>query len=256
MTRGVDLHLGVKVDYIKRERDLLHVGGTPPFNKEVDMVLVVVGVSPVTGLAHDAGVTLGIRGAIPVDRAMATVLPDVYAAGDCVQTYHRVLGQPTYLPLGTTAHKQGRVAGENVVGGASEFAGTLGTQVVKVFDWAVARTGLHDAEAKAAGHDPKTVESTWWDHKAYYPGAHPLTFRITGDVQTGRLLGAQIMGHWQASVAKRVDVFALALYQRMTVHELLAVDLSYTPPLGSPWDAIQMAADEWLRAVAHPKMSL
>lgn len=247
--RGVDLHLGVKVDRIKRVGDSLDVWGTPQFSKQFDLVLVVVGVRPATELANDAGLALGIRGAIPVDRAMATALPDVYAAGDCTETYHRILDQATYLPLGTTAHKQGRVAGENVVGGSSEFAGTLGTQVVKVFDWALARTGLRDLEAKGAGYHPKTVESTFWDHKAYYPGANPLTFRITGDVTTGRLLGAQVVGHWQASVAKRVDFFAMALYHGMTVRQLREVDLSYTPPLGSPWDAVQMAADEWVRVI-------
>ena len=226
-------------------RGLVARHGVPPLAEDTDLVLVVVGVQPVTTLAREAGLALGLRGAIPVDRTMATALPDIYAAGDCVETYHRLLGAPTYLPLGTTAHKQGRVAGANAAGGDAHFAGSLGTQVVKVFDWAVAR----DHEAAAAGYQPQTVEFTAWDHKAYYPGAHELTVRITGDRATGRLLGAQMMGHWQAAVAKRIDFFAMALYRQMTVAQCLEVDLSYTPPVGTPWDAVQMDVDHWLRVV-------
>ncbi len=111
-----------------------------PVTRHADLVLVVVGVRPDTSLAVSAGATLGAKGAIAVDRGMRTGLPDVYAAGDCVVTWHRLLGE-TYLPLGTTAHKQGRVAGENACGGNREFAGSLGTQVVKIFDQAAARTG-------------------------------------------------------------------------------------------------------------------
>lgn len=244
---GVDVRTGVRIRQIERMDSGLRVAGEPDFAQDVDMVLVVVGVQPVTNLAKQAGISLGIKGAIPVDRAMATKLPDIYAAGDCVETYHRLLSQATYLPLGTTAHKQGRIAGENAAGGHAEFAGSLGTQVVKVFDWAMARTGFRDHEAVAAGFYPKTVAFTTWDHKAYYPGAKELHVRVTGDVRSGRLLGAQIMGHWQAGVAKRIDVYATALYHQMTVAQLLDVDLSYTPPLGSPWDAVQMACDHWVR---------
>jgi NADPH-dependent 2,4-dienoyl-CoA reductase/sulfur reductase-like enzyme len=159
-----------------------------------------------------------------------------------------VLGAYAYLPLGTTAHKQGRVAGENAIGGDREFEGSLGTQVVKVFDIAIARTGLRDAEAKQAGFEPCTVQSEHFDHKAYYPGARRLCLSVTGDGRTGRLLGAQMLRPWQAEVSKRIDIFATALYHGMTVEALNDLDLSYTPPLGSPWDAVQMAAQAWSRA--------
>jgi NADPH-dependent 2,4-dienoyl-CoA reductase/sulfur reductase-like enzyme len=144
---------------------------TGPVRREVDMVLVVVGVRPDTELAAAAGAKLGIAGAIKVDRHMCTNLPHVFAAGDCVVTHHRLLGT-TYLPLGTTAHKQGRVAGENAIGGDREFAGSLGTQVVKIFEHAISRTGLRDHEAVAAGFDPVTIGFEADDHKAYYPGSH------------------------------------------------------------------------------------
>jgi NADPH-dependent 2,4-dienoyl-CoA reductase/sulfur reductase-like enzyme len=213
--------------------------------RTADMVLVVVGVRPETTLAAEAGATLGSKGAIAVDPMMRTGLPDIYAAGDCVITHHRLLGE-TYLPLGTTAHKQGRVAGENALGGNRQFAGSLGTQVVKIFDQAAARTGLRDHEA-AAGFDPVTTESAADDHKAYYPGSHRITIRVTGDRTTGRLLGMQLFGHKNAEIAKRTDIAATAIYHGMTVDAVSDLDLSYTPPLGSPWDAVQMAAQAWVR---------
>jgi NADPH-dependent 2,4-dienoyl-CoA reductase/sulfur reductase-like enzyme len=222
--------------------------GSERFSATADLVLVAVSVQPQTKVAQAAGIATGVRQAIRVSRAMETNAPDIYAAGDCVETWHRLLKQPAYLPLGTTAHKQGRIAGENAVGGHQEFTGTLGTQVVKVFDVVVARTGLRDTEAKDARFDPCTVESTNWDHKVYYPGAHEVRIRVTGDRKTGRLLGAQMIGHWQGEVAKRIDVFATALFHDMAIDDLNRLDLSYTPPVSSPWDPIQMSAQAWVRA--------
>ena len=204
--------------------------------RHADVVLVVVGVRPDVELAASSGVALGDKGAIAVDRSMRTNLPNVFAAGDCVVTHHRLLGS-TYLPLGTTAHKQGRVAGENAIGGAVEFAGSLGTQVVKVFDLVAARTGLRDHEAETVGFAPLTIHAEADDHKAYYPGSHRISMRYTGDKQTGRLLGAQLVGHRNAEIAKRIDIAAVALFHEMTVDTMSELDLSYTPPLGSPWDS-------------------
>ena len=116
-----------------------------------------------------------------------------------------------------------------------------------MFELAVARTGLRDHEAQAAGFDPVTVGSVEYDHKAYYPGAHRLHLRITGDRRTGRLLGAQLLGDQRAQVAKRIDIPATALFHHMTVEGLSDLDLSYTPPFGSPWDAVQLAAQTWTR---------
>jgi NADPH-dependent 2,4-dienoyl-CoA reductase/sulfur reductase-like enzyme len=237
----------VTIKAIHQETGGLTVAGEPDFAATADLVLVVVGVRPDTDLAVAAGVETGVRGALRVDRQMRTNLPDVLAAGDCVETWHRLLQQPTYLPLGTTAHKQGRIAGETAVGGTAEFAGSLGTQVVKVFELAVARTGLRDPDAAAAGFDPVTVGSVEFDHKAYYPGAHQLHLCITGDRPSGRLLGAQLLGDQRAQVAKRIDIPATALFHHMTVDGLSDLDLSYTPPFGSPWDAVQMAAQTWTR---------
>jgi NADPH-dependent 2,4-dienoyl-CoA reductase/sulfur reductase-like enzyme len=220
--------------------------------RQADMVLVVAGVRPDTELAVSAGAKLGIRGAIQVDPYMQTGLPDILAAGDCVITHHRLLGQ-TYLPLGTTAHKQGRVAGENALGGSRQFAGSLGTQVVKIFEQAAARTGLRDHEAVAAGFEPVTIQSEADDHKAYYPGSHRITMRVTGDRRTGQLLGLQLFGHKNAEIATRIDIAATAIFNQMTVEAVSDLDLSYTPPLGSPWEAVQMGAQTWNREFPLPR---
>jgi len=212
--------------------------------ERADLVLVVTGVTPDVALAAGAGIELAAGGAIAVDRRMATSAPDVFAAGDCVVTHHVLTGE-TYLPLGTTAHKQGRVAGENALGGDRRFAGSLGTQVVKVFDLVAARTGLRDHEATAAGFRPRTTPSVADDHKAYYPGARPVHVRTTGDEATGRLLGVQMVGAIPTAVAKRIDTAATAIFCGLGVDQLGDLDLSYTPPLGSPWDVLQAAAQGW-----------
>jgi NADPH-dependent 2,4-dienoyl-CoA reductase/sulfur reductase-like enzyme len=253
-SHGVEVLAGTTVRQISRtapgQAGRLDVQATAadgtPVTRAADMVLVVVGVRPDTALAAEAGATLGVKGAFAVDTAMRTNLPDVFAAGDCVVTHHWLLGE-TYLPLGTTAHKQGRVAGENAVGGNRQFAGSLGTQVVKIFDQAAARTGLRDHEAVAARFDPVTVGSEADDHKAYYPGSHRIAMRVTGDRTTGQLLGIQLFGHRHAEIAKRIDIAATAIFHRMTVDAVSDLDLSYTPPLGSPWEAVQMGAQAWVR---------
>ncbi|GAA3899845.1 FAD-dependent oxidoreductase [Streptomyces lacrimifluminis] len=253
VSHGVDVLTNTTVKGIFRESgDRLRVETTgadgAPLTRETDLVLVVVGVRPDTALAAEAGAELGFRGAIAVDDRMRTSLPGVYAAGDCVVTHHRMLGT-TWLPLGTTAHKQGRVAGENALGGDRRFAGSLGTQVVKVFDLVAARTGLREHEAVAAGRGwtPVTTASDPDDHKAYYPGATPIAVRVTGDRDSGLLLGAQLVGRRTAEISKRVDTYATALFHGMTVDAVSDLDLSYTPPLGSPWDAVQAAAQAWSR---------
>jgi NADPH-dependent 2,4-dienoyl-CoA reductase/sulfur reductase-like enzyme len=254
LARGVTVHAGTSVRAVTRAAasapERLRVDAVTAAGQAVTvhagLVLVVAGVRPETGLAVSAGASLGARGAVQVDAGMRTGLPHVFAAGDCVVTRHRLLGD-TWLPLGTTAHKQGRVAGENAAGGAREFAGSLGTQVVKVFDQAAARTGLRDGEARGALFDPVTVALEADDHKAYYPGSHKIAMRFTGDRDTGRLLGVQLFGHRRAEIAKRIDIAAAAIHHRMTVDQLSDLDLSYTPPLGSPWDAVQLGAQAWTR---------
>lgn len=192
--------------------------------------------------ARDAVVVgAGYIGTEMVDRGMRTGVPDVFAAGDCAVTWHRLLERDVWLPLGSTAHKQGRVAGENAVGGDRRFAGTLGTQVVKVFDAAVARTGLLAGEARDAGFDPVVTDVEIHDHKAYYPGATRLRVRLVGDRSTRRLLGGQLVGAASAQVAKRTDIVAAAISAAWSFDVLEDLDLSYTPPFSSPYDPLQVA---------------
>ena len=246
---GVQIVVGNRVVGVERtagQPRRLRIRGTADLEIASDLVILGVGVRPRSELAQAAGCQLGEHGAIQVSRRLETNVRDVFAAGDCAETWHRLLERPTYLPLGTTAHKQGAVAGANASGATREFAGTLGTQVVKVFDIAAGRTGLLDNEAAGTGFHPRTSAVVTTDHKAYYPGATDLHIRITGDDRNGRLLGAQIVGDYRAAVAKRLDVVATALFHGARVADLLDVDLSYTPPLGSPWDPWQVAARAWL----------
>jgi NADPH-dependent 2,4-dienoyl-CoA reductase/sulfur reductase-like enzyme len=246
---GVDVRTDTTVLAISSDDGALRVSGEPDLDVLADVVLVSVGVQPETTLAAGAGAELGARGAIAVDPTMATSLPDVWAAGDCAETQHAITATNTYLPLGTTAHKQGRIAGENALSGSREFAGSLGTQIVKVFDLAAARTGLRDDEARAAGFDPLTVAATAPGHKPYYPGAYDIAMRWTADRHTRRLLGCQLVGHRSAQVAKRIDIPAAALHAGWTIDRVSDLDLSYTPPFGSPWDALQIGSDAWTRAI-------
>jgi NADPH-dependent 2,4-dienoyl-CoA reductase/sulfur reductase-like enzyme len=250
-SHGVDICNRVEIQSIGQDGNRLIVAGTQDFLTTTDLVLVAVGVRPNSELGATAGITVGVKGALSVNRRMETNVPSIYAAGDCAETWHRLLNRNTYMPLGTTAHKQGRTAAENAVGGHREFAGSLGTQVVKLFDLVAARTGLREQEARHTGFDPFTAETTVWDHKAYYPGAHELHLRITGDLHTGRLLGAQLLGHKDSEVSKRIDIFASALFHGMTVEALSDLDLSYTPPLSSPWDPVQMAAQFWAKSIVN-----
>ena len=245
---GVQVFTGFSVKQIESTGGPLSVRSTTD-TITADMVLVAVGSRPETRLAQSAGIATGVKGAICVNQRMETSIPDIYSAGDCAETYHRLLGKNTYLPLGTTAHKQGRVAGENAVGGNREYTGTLGTQSVKIFDLVAARTGLKDDEALKEGFSPLSVDIDTWDHKLYYPHAEKLRIRITGDKKTRKLLGMQIIGTYGTEVSKRIDTAATAVHHGMTVEALNDLDLSYTPPLSSPWDPVQIAAQAWTRAI-------
>ena len=246
--QGVQVFNGFAVERIESIGNRLSVRSVAADTITADMVLVAVGSRPETDLARSAGIETGVKGAICVNRRMETRIPDIYAAGDCAETYHRLLGKNTYLPLGTTAHKQGRIAGENAVGGNREYAGTLGTQSVKIFNLVAARTGLKDDEAMKEGFSPLSVDIETWDHKVYYPHAEKMRIRITGDQKTGKLLGAQIIGAYGTEVSKRIDTVAAAIHNGMTMESLNDLDLSYTPPLSSPWDPVQMAAQAWSQA--------
>jgi NADPH-dependent 2,4-dienoyl-CoA reductase/sulfur reductase-like enzyme len=213
-----------------------------------DIVVLGLGARPNTALAAAAGIALGTSGAIAVDRRQRTDAPAVWAAGDCAEKTHRVSGAPVAIALGTHANKQGRVAGINLGGGYATFPGVVGTAATKVCALEVARTGLSEAEALAAGFAVETVTVASTTRADYYPGAAPITTKLVVEVASARILGAQIVG--REGAAKRVDAFALALWNEMTVGDLLNADLSYAPPYAPTWDPVLIAArkaDEKLR---------
>ena len=206
-----------------------------------DLVLIAIGVRPNTRLAEKAGVQLGAGRAIAVDKYMRTNFENIYAAGDCVDALHQVTGERTYVPLGSTANKQGRVAGTNVAGMSCTFEGVAGTAVAKVFGLEVARTGLTEREARARGLEVGTSNISAPNHARYYPGSSPLQVKLVLEQSTGRLLGAQFIG--AEGAAKRVDVLAAALFARMTVDDLTRLDYSYAPPYATAYDATLVAAN-------------
>ncbi|MGW5560697.1 FAD-dependent oxidoreductase [Micromonospora sp. NPDC003944] len=214
-----------------------------------DVVVLGLGVRPNTALAEAAGLPLGPTGAIRVDRRMRVPgLPGVWAAGDCVETLHRVSGLPVHVPLGTHANKQGRVAGINIGGGYATFAGVIGTAVTKVCDLEVGRTGLREQEATAAGFEFVSVIAESTNRAGYYPGARPMTVKLIAERPSGRLLGAQIVGWSEA--AKRIDTLAVALWNGMTVDDMTALDLGYAPPYAPVWDPVLIAARKAVDALA------
>ncbi|HMD99914.1 MAG TPA: FAD-dependent oxidoreductase [Terriglobia bacterium] len=223
-----------------RVRRLTWQGGS----EETDCIVLATGVRPRVKLAEEAGIEIGRTGAIAVRDTMETSAAAVYAAGDCAEAAHLVSGRPAYFPLGTTANKQGRVAGENAAGGRARFAGIVGTAVVKVFSLEVARTGLSLAEAAAEGYSAcgATIQGA---ARARYLGGRDITVRLVADRASGRLLGGQMIG--PEGVAKRIDVIATALHARMTVERLAELDLSYAPPFSTVWDPVLIAAQELLR---------
>jgi NADPH-dependent 2,4-dienoyl-CoA reductase/sulfur reductase-like enzyme len=235
---GVDLRLGARLHAVRRTGGGLEVL-IGDMAATVDVVIVAAGVRAATSVAAEAGAATGSGGALLVDDRMRTSLPDVYAAGDCIAPYHRVLGRPAFVPLGPAANKTGRVAGTMAAGGDARFPGVVGTAVVKVFDLAVARTGLTLAEAEAEGLPAVATDALGKSRAKYYPGTDQVAVRLVHETG-GRLLGAQMVG--TDGVAKRIDVVAVALQAGFNVHDLTALDLSYAPPYAPVYEPILLAA--------------
>lgn len=215
-----------------------------------DIVLLAVGVRPNVELAAMAGIELGSTGAIAVNERLLTNIPNVYAAGDCAEHWHRVLHTPAWIPLGTTANKQGRLVGRNVTGGDDAFAGVVGTSATRIFDLEVARTGLGEQEAQQAGFETMSATLATTDTTGYMPDAQPLTIKLIAEAGTGKLLGGQAVG--RAGATKRIDVLATALFNAIDLRALTQLDLAYAPPLNSVWDPLQVTAAKLLRRKRRP----
>lgn len=212
-----------------------------------DHVVVSTGARPATELAAAAGLALGSTGAVRVDEHQRCPGHEgVYAAGDCAESRHRLLDEPVNVQLGTHANKQGRIAGTNATGGDIAFPGLIGTAVSRICRYEVARTGLSEQEAEAAG--VPVVSATIKDHTraAYYPGVGPIWVKLVAHAETGRLLGGQIVG--VEGAAKRIDVLATAIWNEMAAEELELLDLGYAPPFSGVYDPLLIAARQTVRA--------
>lgn len=212
---------------------------------QADLVMICVGVRPNVELAWNAGLMIGTAGAIEVDRRMRTSHPSIFAAGDCAQVKNLVTNRPDYIPLGTTANKQGRVAGTNAAGGDETFEGVVGTSVTKAFGLEVARTGLTERRAKELGFLPVSSVITAGSRAGYYPGGSEITVKLIADRRSRKVIGAQMAGG--EGVAKRIDVIATAIQAGMTVDQIYGLDLSYAPPFSPVWDPILIAARRLMR---------
>jgi NADPH-dependent 2,4-dienoyl-CoA reductase/sulfur reductase-like enzyme len=238
---GIDVRTGEPVRGIDVEGGAARAVVTDGGSYAADLVVLGLGVRPNSDLAGDAGLRIGTTKGIEVDDTMRTLSHEsVYAAGDCIQTRHRITGRPVAIALGTHANRQGRVAGTNIGGRPARFEGVLGTAVTKVGDCEVGRTGLSTKEAQEAGFSIETtvIESTV--KAGYYPNAGKLAVKLLTEKQTQRMLGGQIVGG--PGSAKRIDVLATAIWAQLTAAELAAVDISYAPPFSPTFDAVVLAA--------------
>lgn len=202
---------------------------------ETDLVILAVGVRPNTILAGQTAIEMGETGAIKVDEYMRTSVEDVFAVGDVAESFHRVTKKPIYQPLGSTANKMGRIAGDYMTGGGLSFKGTLGTGIFRLFDLTVGYTGLSMKEAADEGFDPIVIHNIKPDH-AEYVGGKNMVIKAVADRETGRFLGAQIVG--PQGVDKRIDVFATAITFGATAEELFELDLAYAPPFSTTKDPV------------------
>jgi CoA-dependent NAD(P)H sulfur oxidoreductase len=212
-----------------------------------DMVLLDTGVEPNVDLASAAGIQIGLTGAIAVNSHMETNVPGVYAAGNCAETWCPLRRRPVLDFIGTVAAKQGRVAGENLAARRTTFKGAIGTTVLKVFDLAVARTGLSTQEAASESIPVVSARIEALDRAAYNPATRKIWVKLIAERESRKLIGAQVVGYGDAS--KRIDVAATAITAGMRVDDLAQLDLAYSPPYGNLWDPLLIAAQAVLRKV-------
>ncbi|MEI6101728.1 MAG: FAD-dependent oxidoreductase [Eubacteriales bacterium] len=229
--KGINTKTGVSVGQIEENKVVL----ADKTETHADLVLLAAGTVPNTALAWQAGVQMGVTGAIAVNERMETNLPDIYACGDCIEETNIITGKPVYCPLGSTANKTGRIAGDRMTGGSLAFRGILGTGIYKIFDLVVAKTGLSEDQAKTEGYDVAVCHNIKQDKPEYMHGQE-MVIKAVADQKSGRLLGAQIIGY--AGVDKRIDVFATAITFGAKAEDLFHLDLAYAPPFATTKDPV------------------
>jgi NADPH-dependent 2,4-dienoyl-CoA reductase/sulfur reductase-like enzyme len=244
---GIDVRLSTSVEGVEAGTGDTP-GGTVVAGGEsfpADVVVLGLGVRPNSALLAAAGVELGVRDAVRVDRRQRTSAEAVFAAGDCCESYHVIAREPVHIPLGTVANKQGRVAGINLAGDYAAFPGVLGTAVSRLCRTEVGRTGLSEREADGYGfgYVTATVEAT--SRAGYFPDAEPITVKALAERVSRRVIGAQVVG--REGAAKRIDVLATAMWAGMTVDDVVELDLGYAPPFGPVWDPVHLVARQLVK---------
>jgi NADPH-dependent 2,4-dienoyl-CoA reductase/sulfur reductase-like enzyme len=232
---GIELRLNTEVTGFEEDAVRTAEGRVP-----ADLVILGIGVQPNSELAADAGIELGVRRSVRVDRRQQTSAPNVWAAGDCAESFHLVSRRPVYVALGTVANRHGRVAGINIGGGYATFPGVLGTAITRICGTEISRTGLNEQEAREAAFDfvVGTIDST--TSASYFPDAPKITVKLIAERGSGRIIGGQIVGGRGAG--KRIDVVAAAITAGFDAQQLVDLDFGYAPPVSPLWDPIASAA--------------
>lgn len=232
-SKGIKLYLNNGVKAIDGNTVILQNGTI-----DAEMIIMSVGVRPETALAKDCGIEVNRRGSIVVDRHMKTNIQNIYAVGDAVETEDFITKSPAFIPLAGPANKQGRIAADNICGINSEYTGTQGSAVLKLFDMTVATTGINEKSASAAGIDYDKTYIYSGSHASYYPGASNMSIKALWDKKTLKIIGAQIVGF--DGVDKRMDVLASSIRFGAKITDLANLELCYAPPFGSAKDPVNM----------------
>jgi NADPH-dependent 2,4-dienoyl-CoA reductase/sulfur reductase-like enzyme len=241
-SHGVQIHTGTAAErFVAGNNGAVRTAIAGGKEYPSQLAVIAVGVRPNVKLAREARITIGPTGAIKVDPRMETSVRGIFAAGDCSESLHLVSRKPFWFSLGSTANRQGRVAGANLAGGRMTFEGVLGTSIVKVFDKTAARTGLNEREAHEAGFNPVSVSITTSATAHYYPGGGKITLKLVADKGSRRLLGAQAFG--DDKVDKTIDTIAAILAGKITIPEMTGLDLAYSPPYANALNTINVAAE-------------
>ncbi len=235
---GVQILLNADTEKLTANGDQVTLELADGNKLNADMIVLSVGVMPENTLAKKAGLELGVKGAIKVNAKMQTSIPDIYAVGDVVQVKHFISGQDSVISLAGPANKQGRIVADNICGLNSEYTGSQGSSVIKLFDMTVATTGINEQQAKANGYEYEKVILTQNSHAGYYPNATAMTVKLIFEKETYKILGSQIVGY--DGVDKRIDVIATAIRAGIKADELKDLDLAYAPPYSSAKDPVNM----------------
>lgn len=241
-SRGVEIHTGESITGFVGNESVSGIY-TDKGQIDADFVLLSIGVQPNSEIAAASGIELGVKNAIKVNAKMESSKEKIYAAGDCATTSHLLSGKEVYIPMGTTANKQGRIAGENAAGGNASFRGVLGTGIARVMEMEISRTGLCENECKALGinYISKRIKSRTAAH--YCPVSGDIHIKLIVDQSNNRLIGAQIIGF--AGAAMRIDMLTTAITAGATVEDLLDMDLAYSPPFSPVWDPVLVALNQF-----------